>query len=77
MLIRGPSGDVAWIMRTENLPYQTESPNDPVMPDNTLLFSPVELDSPDTSSKLDSGSLREEDYDIVHTGIFDSESKCV
>ena len=77
VLIRGPSGDVAWIMRTENLPYQAESPNDPAMPDITLLFSPVELDSPDTPSKLDSGSLREEDYDIVHANIFGSESKCV
>ena len=77
VLIRGPSGDVAWIMRTENLPYQTESQNEPAMPHITLLFSPVELDSPDTFSKLDSSCLREEYYNIVHAGIFGSESKCV
>ncbi|XP_070184862.1 tuberin-like isoform X2 [Littorina saxatilis] len=77
VLIRGPSGDVAWIMRTENLQCQTGSHGDPSVPDITLLFSPAAAKSPDTDtgSKLDSGSLKEEDYDTIHADIFGWDSK--
>ena len=80
VLIRGPSGNIAWIMRTENLQCQVGSTGDPSVPDITLLFTPVAAKSPDTdsTSKLDSGSLKEEEYDSVHADIFgwDSKSEC-
>ncbi|XP_076458884.1 tuberin-like isoform X2 [Babylonia areolata] len=77
IVIRAASGNVAWIMRTENLQCQTGSYGDPSMPDITLLFSPVGTTSPDTESvsKLDSGSLKEEEYDTVHADIFGWETR--
>ena len=77
VLIRGPSGNIAWIMRTENLQCQTGSIGDPSVPDITLLFTPLAAKSPDTdsTSKWDSGSLKEEEYDSVHADIFGWDSK--
>ncbi|KAK7507156.1 hypothetical protein BaRGS_00001091 [Batillaria attramentaria] len=80
VVIRGPSGDVAWVMRTENMPSPFGTHGDPSVPDISLLFSPVTTKSPDTDSvgKLDSGSLKEEEYESVHAEFFgwDSKSSC-
>ena len=59
-------------MRTENLQNHMDSSADPSIPDITMLFSPVVSRTPDTdtTSKLDSGSLKEEEYDTVHADIF-------
>jgi hypothetical protein len=56
--------------------FQCHSPpGDPSIPDIAMLFSPVKSPDTDTASKLDSGSLKEEDYDSVHAEIFSWDSR--
>lgn len=72
VVIRGPSGNIAWVMRIENMPPQHSIHNDPSEPDIIMLFAPVNTKSPDSESigKLDSGSLGEEEYGSVHASVF-------
>ncbi|XP_025084814.1 tuberin-like isoform X2 [Pomacea canaliculata] len=77
ILIRGPSGNVAWVMRTENEYSQYAGHGDPSMHDIMNLFTSVNSKSPDSdsTSKLDSGSLGEEEYESVHSYIFGLEKR--
>ncbi|KAK3091724.1 hypothetical protein FSP39_022166 [Pinctada imbricata] len=74
--IRAPSGNTSWMMRIENEAALT-SLMDSQVPDITLLFTSVQkkqhpdLDS--LSSRIDSGSIGEEEYESLYDQHFPSD----
>ncbi|XP_061175149.1 tuberin-like isoform X1 [Saccostrea echinata] len=75
IFIRGPSGNVAWMMRIENDPSHT-SMQESQTPDITMLFQSVQKKEPDLESlhsRIDSGSIGEDEYESLYDQHFPSD----
>ncbi|XP_041363648.1 tuberin-like isoform X2 [Gigantopelta aegis] len=72
--IRGPSGNISWMMRIENEVGHFSSQHDVTLPDLTLLFAPLRqkpvADVVDSSAKIDSESLGEAEYESLYSQHF-------
>ncbi|XP_022317676.2 tuberin-like isoform X3 [Crassostrea virginica] len=75
IFIRGPSGNVAWMMRIENDPSHT-SMQESQAPDITMLFASVQKKEPDLESqhsRIDCGSIGEDEYESLYDQHFPSD----
>ncbi|XP_034313756.2 tuberin isoform X2 [Magallana gigas] len=75
IFIRGPSGNVAWMMRIENDPSHT-SMQESQAPDITMLFASVQKKEPDLESlhsRIESGSIGEAEYESLYDQHFPSD----
>ncbi|XP_033750286.1 tuberin-like isoform X2 [Pecten maximus] len=78
IMIRAPSGNLSWMMRIENETSLTSLQESP-MTDITMLFAamrnkPPDMDSLRSSSRIDSGSIGEEEYESLYDLHFPSDS---